>query len=160
MKSNILSLALLASSLALSPCAASAQPADSAKGRHLERMFADLNLTADQKTKLKALHQELKGSHKQVFDEMKALREKTKAELQKPQPSKQLLDGYAVQTGDVHKQLAQKRTAHMLQIKAILTPEQFTKLLNREPRRQAIKRGHKGKRGCDGYGPDDADGEM
>ena len=158
MKSTIMSLTLLAGTLILSPLAVSAQPSDSAKAKHMERMFADLNLTQDQKTKLKALHEQLKGTHKQVFDQMKALREKIKAELLKPQPSKQVLDGYASQIGDQHKQLAQKRTDHMLQVKAILTPEQFAKLLSHEEKGPEFgPGGDNGRDRKDGrsHGPDD-----
>jgi len=107
-------------------------------------MFADLNLTADQKTKLKELHKTHKESHKQVFDQMKALRDQTKAELLKAEPSKVVLDQLAAQMGDLHKQLAAKRAGHLLQVKAILTPEQFSKLLSREPGAQC----QKGKMGC------------
>jgi Spy/CpxP family protein refolding chaperone len=155
MKSKAMTIALLAGSLAMSPVALSAQPSDSAKAKHMEKMFADLNLTQDQKTKLKALHEQQKDQHKQVFDQMKALREKTKAELLKPQPSKQVLDGYAAQFGDLHKQLAQKRTEHLLQVKAILTPEQFTKLLSHEPKGPGFGKGDRkgGPRGPGG--PDD-----
>jgi periplasmic protein CpxP/Spy len=160
MKSRRITFALLAGSLALSPIAVSAQPSDSAKGRHMERMFADLNLTRDQKAKLKSLHETMKGSHKQVFDQMKALREKTKAELLKPQPSKPVLDGYAAQFGDLHKQLAQKRSDHMLQIKAILTPDQFAKLLSREEKGPGFGRGgDKGREHREGKGPGPDDDE-
>jgi periplasmic protein CpxP/Spy len=156
MKSKVLSLTLLAGTLFISPLAVSAQPSDSAKAKHMERMFADLNLTQDQKAKLKALHEQLKGSHKQIFDQMKSLRVKTKAELIKPQPSRQILDGYASQFGDLQKQLAQKRTGHMLQVKAILTPEQFAKLLSREEKgRGAGPGGDKGREHKGGRGPDE-----
>jgi Spy/CpxP family protein refolding chaperone len=161
MKMNLMILALVAGSLVMSPLTVSAQPSDSAKGKRMERMFADLNLTKDQQAKLKALHETLKGSHKQVFDQMKALREKTKAELLKPQPSGKVLDGYATLFGDLQKQLAQKRNGHMLQIKAILTPEQFAKLLSREEKgpgsgpRGDKGNGCKGGRGPGPGGPDD-----
>lgn len=150
MKNNVLSVALLAGMLALSPLAVTAQPSDSARAKNMEKMFADLNLTKDQKEKLTSLHEALNGSHKQVFDQMKALREKIKAELLKQQPSKQVLDGYVAQFGDLHKQLAQKRIDHMLRVKAILTPEQFAKLLSREDNSPG---GPRGKRWKDGKGP-------
>ena len=152
MKHTMLTCALLAGALFMSPCSLSAQPADSGKGKGMERMFADLKLTPDQKTKLKALHEQQKDSHKQFFDQMKALREKTKTELLKPQPSKQVLDGYAAQFGDLHKQLAQKRTEHLLQVKAILTPDQFSKLLSHEPKGPGFGEG-KGRGPRDGKGP-------
>lgn len=159
MKSKRITLALLAGSLALLPLAVSAQPTDSARGRHMERMFADLNLTQDQKAKLKTLHESMKGSHKQVFDRMKSLREQTKAELLKPQPSKQVLDGYAAQFGDLHKQLAQKRSDHMLQVKGIVTPDQFAKLLSREEKGPGSGAGDKKRGHREGKGPGPEDDE-
>jgi hypothetical protein len=61
---------------------------------------------------------------------MKAVREKAKAELLKASPSKQVLDDYASQLGDLHKQLVQNLHLQALKAKTILTPEQFSKMVN------------------------------
>jgi Spy/CpxP family protein refolding chaperone len=105
------------------------------------------------------LHEALKGSHKQIFEQMKSLREKSKAELLKQNPSKKVLDEYASQFGELNKQFAQKRADHMLKIKAILTPEQFTKLLSREDNGPGGLGGPRGKRWKDGKGPAGQGGE-
>ena len=123
----------------LSPLAAVAQQApsgqqpaaaDSMHGKQRGKFMAELNLTPDQKTKLQALHKQMMETTKPFFEQMKGIMEKSKAELLKPQPSKQVLYGYATELGDLHKKMAEKRADHLLQVKAILTPEQFSKLLS------------------------------
>jgi Spy/CpxP family protein refolding chaperone len=171
--------------LAFSPLTAAAQPGpehcqkEKSMDHPMKGMFADLNLTADQKAKLKVLHEAQKDTHKKVFEQMKALREQVKAELLRPQPSKQVLDGYAAQMGNLHRELAQKRADHLLQVKTILTPEQFSKLLSRDPKgprcsedcKEKGKHGDKccpkketpgGEKKCcpHGHGSDRPDGEM
>jgi Spy/CpxP family protein refolding chaperone len=113
---------LLASSFAFS-----VQPNDSAMEKHHQKMMADLNLTADQQTKLQALHKNMMETGKALAEQMKGTNEKAKAELLKDQPSKQILDGYATQLADIQKQLIQKHYEHLLQVKTILTKEQFLK---------------------------------
>jgi Spy/CpxP family protein refolding chaperone len=123
---------LITASLMMSPLAVSAMPDSATMGKHHDKMMQELKLTPDQNTKLKELHQQQMEAMKPYFEKMKGIREKVKAELLKPQPSKQVLDGYAVELGDLHKQMAQKRNDHLLQVKAILNAEQFSKLVNRE----------------------------
>ncbi|MBN1127377.1 MAG: Spy/CpxP family protein refolding chaperone [Chitinispirillaceae bacterium] len=150
MKNRMVMLGVLAGSLVLSPLAVSALPDDSRMGKGHEKMMADLKLTGDQKTKLKELHQQHLQEMKPFRDKMKGVRDKVKAELVKPAPSKPALDGYAVELGDLHKQMAIKRNEHLLQVKALLTPEQFSKLVDRDWKGKEGKKGwnphHKGAR--------------
>lgn len=132
MKQRVIALAACAASLALAPLSVSARPGDSMMEKHHQKMIEELKLNADQKEKLKALHQEMRDKGKALFEKMKAIREKVKAELLKDKPSQQALDEFAAQLADLHKQLIQQRHAHLLQAKAILTKEQFSKLLSRD----------------------------
>jgi len=132
MKRNVLFLSACAGILVASSIAFSAQPGDSAMEKHHEKMMADLKLTADQQLKIQALHKEMMESGKALFEQMKGINEKVKAELLKDQPSKQVLDGYATQLADIQKQLMQKRYDHMVQVKTILTKEQFAKHVSQE----------------------------
>jgi|WetSurMetagenome_2_1015567.scaffolds.fasta_scaffold626945_1 Spy/CpxP family protein refolding chaperone len=118
---------LLASSFAFS-----AQPNDSGMEKHHQKMMADLKLTADQETKIQALHKNMMETGKPLFEQMKGINDKVKAEMLKDQPSKQALDGYATQLADIQKQLMQKRYDHVLQVKTILTKEQFSKHMSME----------------------------
>jgi Spy/CpxP family protein refolding chaperone len=100
--------------------------------KHHQKMMADLKLTADQKTKIQALHKDFETSAKALAEQMKGIDEKVKAELLKDQPSKQVLDGYATQLADIQKLLLQKKYDHVLQVKTILTKEQFSKHISHE----------------------------
>jgi Spy/CpxP family protein refolding chaperone len=164
MKNRTLVLGLLAAgSLMLSPLVVSAQPDGPGKGKNHEKMMAELKLTAEQNEQLKGLHQQHRQDMKPFQEKMKGIRDKVKAELLKPAPSKPALDGYAAELGDLHKQMALKRNEHLLQMKAILTAEQFAKLVNKdwmggERMKGRSPRHGKGKDGCKqkkGSGPDE-----
>jgi Spy/CpxP family protein refolding chaperone len=139
-KNKTMVFGLLAGSLIMSPVFAQPDTAHMAKCQ--DKMMTDLKLNADQKEKIKGLHKQHRESMKPFHEKMKAIRDQVKAELLKPQPSKQALDGFAANLGELHKQMALMRNDHLLQFKAILTPEQFSKLVNRDCM------GGKGMKGC------------
>jgi Spy/CpxP family protein refolding chaperone len=123
--------------IALSMCGAWAAPpaGDSAalKGKDMGNKIAqELGLNADQKTKLKALREEMKTVRKDHMEKMKALRDKSRDELLKAAPAQAVLYGYAKEMGDLHTVMAQKEADHLLKVKAVLTPEQFKKLLSKD----------------------------
>jgi Spy/CpxP family protein refolding chaperone len=130
MKNKLVILALTSFSLTISPLLAWAGNDDSAQYLPMKKKMAELNLTADQQGKLLALHKEKNAEAKPLFDQMKAIRDKVKAELLKSEPSKQALDNFASQLGDLHRQLVRNMNEHLLKVKAILTPDQFSKLVN------------------------------
>ncbi len=132
MKKKSIMLGLMASSLMVSPLAVSAQPGDTMMQRPFQKMINDLKLTPDQQTKLKAQHKQMRKEGKLIFEQMKGIRDKVRSELLKDKPSKAALDDYAAQLAELHKQLIRKRHEHLLEAKAILTPEQFSKLVNHE----------------------------
>jgi Spy/CpxP family protein refolding chaperone len=114
--------------------AAVAAPQDScrtemAKG---EKMAKELGLSTQQKAQFKDLHREMREAHNDQIDKMKALLEKSKEELLKPAPSKDILYGYAREMGELHRVMAEKEAEHLLKVKAVLTPDQFVKLLSRD----------------------------
>jgi Spy/CpxP family protein refolding chaperone len=107
-----------------------------------QKWWAQLNLTPDQKARLKALHSDLKDFRKANFEKMKSMLDKSKEELLKPAPSKAALYTYAQQMGDLHRAMAERMADHMLQMKTILSKEQFQKFLNRDFMRGAGGRGN------------------
>ncbi|HAJ79058.1 MAG TPA: hypothetical protein DCO75_04740 [Fibrobacteres bacterium] len=120
------------------------------KNREVENRIAlELGLTADQNTKLKTLHSEIKIAHKEHIEKIKALREKSREELLKAKPDKTILYGFAGEIGALQKIMAEKEADHLLKIKAILTPEQFDKLLSRNFTKKV------GPPPQDEHGPDD-----
>ena len=141
MKSPKLLLPLIALVITLPPGSVPAQPRmhgagpDSSKASQRNfRMFAGLNLTDDQQTKLKALHDEMMTIRKKHMEAVKTVRDKMKTELLKSDASQNTLYGYAGELGELHKQMTKDRTDHLLKVKKVLTPEQFSKLVEKEER--------------------------
>ncbi len=136
-------VALFLSVLTLSLSTAFSQPAKSPRGC-LNNMFSELGLTAEQKEKLKTLHSEMGEARKKNFEAVRTIREKTKEELLKGEPSKSALDTYAGELGNLHKEITIARHDHLLKIKQILTAEQFSKIVNKECNKERAKEFHKG----------------
>jgi Spy/CpxP family protein refolding chaperone len=122
--------------LLLGATASFAGPRDSSssavKDSSHQKMFEQLNLTADQKAKMKALRQEMQDLRKANMEKMKAIREKSKEELLKATPNKTVLYGYAKEMGDLHKAMSEHMADHLLKVKAVLTKEQFEKMLSKD----------------------------
>jgi Spy/CpxP family protein refolding chaperone len=132
MKSRMMAVVFMSSALMLSSLSAAARRNDSLLQKPFQKMIIELNLTQEQQVKLRAQHKQMLEEGKVIFEEMKKVREKVREELLKDKPSKSTLDDYASQLAGLHKQLIQKHHEHLLQTKAILSPEQFSKLLNHE----------------------------
>ena len=162
MKRNAILLPVLSLFVILSVGTTAAQPGkgrggagpDSCwKGTGKYRMFDDLKLTDEQQTKLKALHDEMMTTRKKHGEAVKAVRDKMKTELLKQAPSQKALNGYAGELGKLHEKMTTERTAHLLNVKKILTPEQFSKLVEKEDRMgHGGFRDHKGPGNCMGKG--------
>ena len=135
----LVSLLLSTTAAFCSPDSTRAAPRDSSH----QKWWAQLNLTDDQKAKLKTLRQEMRESRKANFEKMKVLLDKSKEELLKPAPNKALLYGYAKEMGDLHKAMAEHMADHMLKVKTILTKDQFTKLLSNEMHPLGMREMHK-----------------
>ena len=112
----------------------SAQPRGSDDESKHHRMFADLNLSEKQQADLQTLHKEMQALRQKHMESVKAVRGKMKAELLKPDASQNVLYGYAGELGELHKQMSKDRSDHLLKVKKVLTPEQFSKLVEREER--------------------------
>jgi Spy/CpxP family protein refolding chaperone len=136
----LVSLLLSTTAAFCSPDSTRAAPRDSSH----QKWWAQLNLTDDQKAKLKTLRQEMRESRKANFEKMKVLLDKSKEELLKPAPNKAVLYGYAKELGDLHKAMAEHMADHMLKVKTILTKDQFTKLLSNEMHPLGMREMHKG----------------
>jgi hypothetical protein len=123
------------------------------------RMWNDLQLNADQQAKLLTMHNEMKDLRKNQRDEMNTVRLKIKEELSKSNPSKTVLSGFVSDLGKIHEKQIQSHIDHMMQLKTILTPEQFQKVIDKEwngsEKDMGRQCGHGGMGGCN---PKDAKG--
>ena len=118
-------------------------------GERAKKFAQMLGLTADQQERLKALRPEMQAIRKEERDRMQVIMDKSKVELLKPSPDRVVLYGYAREMGALRTEMAQKEADHLLKVKAVLSPEQFAKLLNRPPREF-----HGGPPGAEGHGPE------
>lgn len=158
MRFSVLYGALAVMTVAVAPlCAADTTAASQHRGGE---WLKDLNLSADQKAKLKATRDEMKPVRDATMAQMKALREKAKTELLKANPAKSVLDDLAKQMGQVHQQMAMNEQENLLKIKSILSKEQFERILSREliqgpAQRKGDKPGHEGRGGPGSKNDDD-----
>jgi Spy/CpxP family protein refolding chaperone len=144
----------------LLPASVLAEGKQKGKIHPMKEMWAQLGLTPEQETKLKELHKQTAPARREQFKKIEELRGKIKTELLKDKPSKKVLDDYATQMGNLHKQMNLSSIDHLLKVKAILTPEQFKKFTEKGPMGGpgAHMRGHRGEgthgsmKGGDGEG--------
>jgi Spy/CpxP family protein refolding chaperone len=99
----------------------------SATGEHND--LENLGLTADQKAKHEALHKEMLPIVKEHQKTVKDIRDKMKTEFLKPAPDQYVLQGLSEQLEKANAAFAAKRLDHLLKLKAILTPDQFGKVI-------------------------------
>jgi Spy/CpxP family protein refolding chaperone len=95
------------------------------------RWTSGLGLNQEQQSKLLKIHNEMRNIREKHRDSIVSVRLKIRNELAQPKPSKQILDGYAVELGKLHTDQIQNNTEQMLKIKEILTPEQFSKVIDK-----------------------------
>ncbi len=115
-----------------SPARCASDSASFSRDSTRHRLWAQLNLTEDQKAKLKGMRGEMREFRKQNLEKMKVVLDKSKEELLKASPSKAVLYGYAKEMGELHRAMAEHMANHMLTIKSVLTKDQFAKLLSNE----------------------------
>lgn len=97
-----------------------------------EKLAKELGLSSQQKAQLKSMREEMRGVRKEHIKKMKELRDKSKEDLLKPVPSRDVLYSYARESGELRRIMAEKEVDHILKVKAVLTPEQFIKLLSKD----------------------------
>jgi Spy/CpxP family protein refolding chaperone len=131
MQQKLLTVLSIIAIMALSPFAS---PGDSS-GVEMKRgakIARELGLSDPQKLQLKGLRHDMHEFRKGQMDKMKELLDKSRLELLKPSPNRDVLFGYAKEMGEVRRVMAEKEADHLLKVKAVLTPDQFTKLLSKD----------------------------
>lgn len=117
------------------------------------RMAQELGLSQEQQEQLKEIRQKHRAEKPDNRSEVKALRRQIAEELKKSSPSKSKIKTLADKIGALHSANAVRMAEHMLEVKAVLTPEQFSKMLElkeqRKAHKQGARKGHKG--GGKGY---------
>jgi|GEM_PF-1583707 len=139
---KVATLALVACAIgtaAKSGCSQGDRAMDSSAQRCHYGIWEELDLTAAQKEKLKALRVDDCAVRDRNMEAIRTVREKIRNELLKSDPSESVLYGYSAELGELHKQISKSQNDHFLKVKQILTPEQFSKLLEDD------RMGHRGR---------------
>ncbi len=131
---------------------ASAGPAGSGVGQHehmgkkMQEIYVQLKLTDDQKKQLEANKQKQREQMKSVFEQMKTQREALHQELMKTDLDMNKINSIQTQIKTLQSQMIDNRLNSILEVRKILTPEQFKKFISSMEQRKhkwADKRGHK-----------------
>ena len=101
------------------------------KGKGRAKIFDQLNLTEDQKKQLEANKKAQREGMKSSFEQMKALRQELKQELMKPELDMNKINSINTQLKGIQSQMADNRINSILEVRKILTPEQFSQFLSK-----------------------------
>ena len=121
-------------------------------------MFAKiLNLSDDQVKQLKDRHKKQKEAMKSLFEQIKTNREALNAEIIKATPDMNKVNDIETQLKSLQSQMVDNHLNSILEIKKILTPEQFAGYMALKKEKKLMKHmrgndkfGHKGGFGKDG----------
>ena len=115
-----------------------------------------LDLDADQQLKMEKLSLEKRLATIDLRAEQRKLRLAMNEDLLKDAPDKNALEKYAKSIAANHEKMQMNRIAHMLDVKKILTPEQWKMFVDRHYERKGMRGEHRckdrggmrGERGC------------
>lgn len=130
-------------------CAALIIPAYAQEKRpeHFKKIFDQLNLNDKQKQAMEANKTAHRGRMKQNFEKIKTLREGLSAELMKPVLDMGKINTLQKQFKVFQAQLADDRLNSILEVRKILTPDQFAKfisLVKEHEKRYHLREGDRG----------------
>lgn len=98
------------------------------KNRDPEEFFKDLNLTAEQKEKLKARREAGMQQSKAVREQLKVKMQALHEEIAKPGTTRESVNGLIGEINALKAQMFSQRIDGIFTTKQVLTPEQFTKM--------------------------------
>ena len=105
----------------------------------------ELNLTKEQKEKLKAQREGKMAEHKALREQMKAKMEALHAEIAKPGTTRESVNGLVGEVTALKGQMFAQRIDSVFAMKAVLTPEQFAKMQAHREEKMKDKKGAWGK---------------
>jgi len=119
--------------------------ADERRGDHPARkMLEELNLTAEQEAQFKEINARYAPARRESAQRIEELREKMNQEILRDKPSKSALIQYAGTIGEIQKKMSLASVGHLLDVKAVLTPEQFRTFVSMSSATAGAKRGRRG----------------
>jgi len=99
-------------------------------GERIQEIYSQLDLTDEQKRELEANKQQHRAQMGLARQEMKTDKEAIKNELMKPQLDMPKIKAIHERIKALQDQMEDNKLASVLGVRAILTPEQFTKFVN------------------------------
>ena len=125
------------------PCAYSMERIRGSKEKKFEKLAKELNLTEEQKTQLKecreARMEKVMSLHDELVQEIKKLR----AELEKTETDRRGIARISTRLKIIRGEMFDQRIEGILELKEILTPEQFQQLSEkRKASREKFKKFH------------------
>ncbi len=137
---------LIVALMALTAPMVYADNGDRHHGQMEHMMTQVLNLSDDQVKQLKDNHQKQKDAMKSIFEQMKSSREAFDAEIVKAAPDMNKINAIQTQIKTLQGQMADNHLNMLLEIKKIMTPEQFAGYMALKKERELMMRdghGHK-----------------
>jgi len=98
-------------------------------GQRIQEIYDQLNLTGDQKKQLEVNKQQHHARMESARQEMKNEKQALKEELMKPQLDRPKIYGLHSQIKALLSQMEDDKLSSILAVRAILTPEQFSKFI-------------------------------
>jgi Spy/CpxP family protein refolding chaperone len=131
-------------------------PNEARMEERMARMDKELGLTAEQRKKLKEHRQSHRGEAKKFFEEIRTKREALREELEKPDFDKDKVKALNEELKALQNRMADHRLEGILEVREILTPEQFKRFheMAGERRQKHMGQGE-GKREHRGPSPED-----
>ncbi|MBD3419504.1 MAG: periplasmic heavy metal sensor [Chitinivibrionales bacterium] len=145
-------LAIIGATLMLNPAVSHSGEQNIRGERIKQKLVERLQLTDEQATRLVELRRQIREKKRVEYRKIKAIRKQIKAELAKENPDKAQLDSFAGELGEIHEFVTRNYLQHLIEVKAVLTTEQFEKILKWKwvGKRRRYKHGRKHNREKDG----------
>jgi Spy/CpxP family protein refolding chaperone len=115
-------------------------------GRHLERMLGLVNATPEQRAKIKTITDAARTDMKAQHEAGRKLHEQGQALFTQPTIDARAAEALRQQMLAQHDQASKKRLQTMLDVSAVLTPEQRKLLADRMGQRRAMMERHRSER--------------
>ena len=109
-------------------------------GKMFKKMFKGLDLTDGQKGQMKQHFKESKEAGKEIREQLKAAKDLFRDELGKPEPSSKAIDAIVVRMKDNSVKAIDHRVNSMIQIREILTEEQYSEFLKKTEKHRFRKK--------------------
>lgn len=95
----------------------------------IKEIHKELGLSPEQQQKLDAHREQQSKDREEFFSQMRAKRKELAQELQNPELNMDRINAIHAQTKEMMNQKADKKLEHILYVRQVLTPEQFSKFM-------------------------------